>query len=56
MSVRTLIDPRVSARHVSNLTSRPVKLPGSLLLRAVLTIDLSVHATPATARTIGSTA
>ena len=56
MSVRTLIDPRVSARHGSNLTSHLLKLPGGLLLRAVLTTDLPVHATPATVRNIGSIA
>ena len=56
MSVRTLIDPRVSARNVSNLTSRLLKLQGGLLLRAVLTTDMPVHATPATVRNIGSIA
>jgi len=39
ISLRTVLDPRVGARYLTALTSRLVKLPGGLLLRAIITTD-----------------
>ncbi|HSP38770.1 MAG TPA: hypothetical protein VLR26_13560, partial [Frankiaceae bacterium] len=39
LTPRTVLDPRLSARYVSNLVSKIVKLQGGLLLRAIVTIN-----------------
>jgi len=42
VSVRTVLDPRVGARYVAEVTSRLVKLQGGLILRAIITTDAPV--------------
>ncbi len=37
LSPRTILDPRVGLRYVANLTTAMIRLPGGLLLRAVVT-------------------
>jgi hypothetical protein len=44
ISLRTVVDPRLTVRYVSELTSRIVKLQGGLFLRAIVTTDVPVHA------------
>jgi hypothetical protein len=43
VSARTVLDPRVGARYLATLTSRLIKLPGGLFLRAIVDTDAAAN-------------
>jgi hypothetical protein len=50
---RTVLDPRAGYRYCATLVSRLVKLPGGLLLRAMITVpDTDAPADRSNARSI----
>ena len=43
VSPRAVLDPRAGARYLANVSSRLIKLPGGLLLKAIVTTDGSAN-------------